>query len=918
GISSTGVFFEKLENKTDKDWTLLHQQVCGYIRQWMDDNILNHVVGEVHAHTVWTKFEQLYARKIGNGKLFLIKQLISLRYRDGTDMSDHLNIFQGVINQLSEMGIKFDEVVQGLWLLGTLPDLWETLRTSLSNSAQDGIISMELAKNSVLSEEMRRKTKDLLHIQRLWLLRREAEIGIVVKEIEIRTEASQKGEKNEDRTSDEHVTTTEDFLIVYEDEMISLVENKATWVVDNGASSQATPYRDFFISYTPGDFGSVKMGNGLTSKIVGIGDVCMETGVNMRLVLKGVKHIPDLRLNLISIGKPDNDGLCNTFNNGKWRLSRGDMVMARGHKKTNRVQFKSHPPSRKENILDLVYSDVCGPIKTQTVGGSRYFVTFIDDHSRKLWVYTLRTKDQVLYVFKEFHASVERETGRKLRYIPSDNGGEYSGPFDVYCKELVPENVWTGKEVSYDNLQVFGCKTFVHIPKDERSKFQNFIEDQAIEDIDKVKKSDAKCDEHDIPFQVDEQNDSHNEQDAPIHFDDQNNQNDGHEIPMHDYVQNDQPNVLIDQHDEQEAPIHVDEEPNVVQHDVVQPRRSNRERQPSMKYSPHDYVLLTGGGEPESYQKAMQHDDKEKWKIAMVKEMESLKENHTYELVELPKGRKALKNKWVYRLKMGELDSLPRYNARLVVKGFIQKEGVDFGEIFSPVVKTSSIRVVLGLATCMDLEVQQLDVKTTFLYGDLEEEIYMDQSEGFKVRGRENMVCKLKKSLYGLKHAPRQWYKKLESFMSKQGYTKTTSDHCVFVQKFLDKGFIILLLYIDDMLLVAKSVGTSLAENFKLSKKQCPSSVEEKLKIKQVPYASAVGSLIYAMVCTRPDLAHALSVVSTYLSNPSRAHWEAVKWIFRYLRGGAVSWQSRLQKCISLSTTEAKFIAFTEAAKEMM
>ena len=213
--------------------------------------------------------------------------------------------------------------------------------------------------------------------------------------------------------------------------MMNLVENEATWVVDSGDSSHATPYRDFFISYTPGDFGRVKMGNGLTSKIVGIGDVCLETGSNMRLVLRGVKHIPDLRLNLMSAGKLEDEGFCNTFNNGRIKLSRGAMVMARGQKfstlyltqakickevinateledtvelwhkqlchmsekgiptlakrkvisrldnvqlnkcshcfagKQNRVQFKSHPPSRKENILNLVYSDVCGPMKTQ-------------------------------------------------------------------------------------------------------------------------------------------------------------------------------------------------------------------------------------------------------------------------------------------------------------------------------------------------------------------------------------------------------------------------------------------------------------------------------------------------------------------------------------------------------------------------
>ena len=149
----------------------------------------------------------------------------------------------------------------------------------------------------------------------------------------------------------------------------------------------------------------------------------------------------------------------------------------------------------------------------------------------------------------------------------------------------------------------------------------------------------------------------------------------------------------------------------------------------------------------------------------MKDEMKSLYDNHTFELVKLPKDRKALKNRWVYRVKNEENSSCPRYKARLVVKGFNQKKGIDFDEIFSPVVKMSSIRVILGLAASFDLEIEQMDVKTAFLHGDLEEEIYMEQPEGFVVKGKENYVCKLNKSLYGLKQAPRQWYKKFESVM---------------------------------------------------------------------------------------------------------------------------------------------------------
>ena len=120
---------------------------------------------------------------------------------------------------------------------------------------------------------------------------------------------------------------------------------------------------------------------------------------------------------------------------------------------------------------------------------------------------------------------------------------------------------------------------------------------------------------------------------------------------------------------------------------------------------------------------------------------------------------------------------------------------------------TSSIQVVLGLVASLVLELKQLDVKTVFLHGDLKEEIYIDQLEGFKVKGKEHMICKLKKSMYSLKQASRQWYKKFDSFMVGHGYTRTNADHCVYVRKFPNGKFVILLLYVDDMLIVGQDAG---------------------------------------------------------------------------------------------------------------
>ena len=188
----------------------------------------------------------------------------------------------------------------------------------------------------------------------------------------------------------------------------------------------------------------------------------------------------------------------------------------------------------------------------------------------------------------------------------------------------------------------------------------------------------------------------------------------------------------------------------------------------------------------------------------MKDEMDSLLGNQTWELTELLKGKKALHNKWLYRIK-NEHDGSKLYKVRLVVKWFQQKEGIEYIEIFSPVVKMSTIRLVLGMVVAKNLYLEQLDVKTAFLHGDLKEDLYMIQPEGFTVQGQENLVCKLKKSLYGLKQAPRQWYKKFDSIMHRIGFKRYEVDHCCYVKSF-DNSFIILLLYVDDMLIAGSSI----------------------------------------------------------------------------------------------------------------
>ena len=150
----------------------------------------------------------------------------------------------------------------------------------------------------------------------------------------------------------------------------------------------------------------------------------------------------------------------------------------------------------------------------------------------------------------------------------------------------------------------------------------------------------------------------------------------------------------------------------------------------------------------------------------------SLMDNKTWVLTNLPLGRQLVGCRWLFKVNYNADGSMARHKARLVAKGYSQMEDIDYNETFAPVAKLTSIRMLFAIAAAMDYEIHQMDVKTAFLNGDLEEEIYMDQLEGFKVKGKENMVCKLLKSLYGLKQSPCSWYHEIDELLRFEGCTK--------------------------------------------------------------------------------------------------------------------------------------------------
>ena len=192
------------------------------------------------------------------------------------------------------------------------------------------------------------------------------------------------------------------------------------------------------------------------------------------------------------------------------------------------------------------------------------------------------------------------------------------------------------------------------------------------------------------------------------------------------------------------------------------------------------------------------------WKEAINDEVESILQNHTWELLDLPSDSKPLGYKWIFEKKMKADGSIDKYKARLVIKGYKQKEVLDYFDTYSLVTRISFIRMLITIAAIHNLEIHQMDVKTAFLNDDLDEEIYMEQPEGFIVQGQEKKVCRLVKSLYGLKQAPMQWHEKFDNVIMTNGFKIKECDKCVYVKN-TKHGFVIICFYVDDILIMGRN-----------------------------------------------------------------------------------------------------------------
>jgi hypothetical protein len=613
-------------------------------------------------------------------------------------------------------------------------------------------------------------------------------------------------------------------------------------------------------------------------------------------------------------------------------------------------------------------------------------------------------------------------------------------PCSVYKEKETPYERWFKKKPDLSKLKIFGCVAFAHIPKEKRKKLdkksrkcrfvgyvvngyklwdlearkiiiaRDVIFDESVMKIETC----GSIEEDDLYYNIHSKNVEENQDlwednsgenreennsTEPSNNDENSLINDLNDDTLEDdYESDDLDGTLVPQTEtEPEQPI----------------RQSTREKKiPNWHNSYHmgflNEALLTEGsvdGIPQTIHELQKRDDWNLWKKAIDEELDSMKDNDVWEFVDkLPNGRKAINSKWVFVIKRGE-NGKDRYKARLVAKGCSQKAGIDYKETFAPVVKIATIRIMLSYAVYSGLHIEQMDVKTAFLNGNLGEEVYMKLS----LDGNGQSICKLKKSIYGLKQSSRNWNSKFDSVMQKLGFKAAKADPCLYILK--DRELFILL-YVDDCMILGKSmddirwVKKELFKSFEMkdlgkmetflgmeiaidnkkgtveiSHRQyiekllkrfgmedsnpCGTPMDPGTKLKDSenhtdePYRELIGSLQYLALMTRPDIAVAVNMLGRYQSQPGKEHFMGLKRILRYLKGtmdykleytrkdkcclegfadadfandeadrksvsgyifkvygNTVSWSTKKQATVSLSSTEAEFIALSHAAKE--
>ncbi|GJW27376.1 retrotransposon protein, putative, ty1-copia subclass [Tanacetum coccineum] len=917
-------------------------------------------------------------------KLYLKKKLYTFYMPAGRKISEHIDEFNKIVLDLANIEVKFEDEDLALLLLTSLPASYEHFVDTLLYGRE--ALTLEDVMAILNSKEIKERSKakgddgEGLYVrgrthrrdsrQSRGKLRSKSRGGRLKCYIfQSKDHLKRNCPKNSRKKSTGYVNKDDQpssSVLIYDGSEVMSVEALLDCIMDSGGSYHMTPMLDLFYDFLECDGGRVLLGDNRECKIRGIGKVRVQLKDGSSFVLHNVRFIPELKRNLISMGTLEKEGYTVKMQSGKIKVIIGSRVVLSGTRRDNcvysldghalagdlnvsvkekdslaqvwhkrlghisearlhvlekqclfgkkslgKLDFcenyilgKSHQVSfsvgrhTTQGVIDYVHSDLWGPSQVESLGGKRYFLSIVDDYSRRVWVYILMFKHEAFGKFKEWKQLVENQTGRTVKKVRTDNGLEFCNrEFKQLCVESriarhltvagmpqqnglakrmnrtlmdkvrclliqsglpktfwaeatctaaylinrspstaiekkIPIELWSGHSSDYEMLRTFGCVAYSHVK-------QGKLELRAVKCIllgypegvkgDTLKDSGAGTDKSVKELQVE------------VELQGLSNR-----TPEEDHTNQE------DADDENEG----DQETDQLVRD-----REPRTRTITLRFCDESNMAAYAFAaaeeedtlEPLTYQEAVACEDSSKWKAAMEEEMDSLRKNKTWVLVDHPAGQKLVSCKWLFKIKEGiEGVQRPRYKARLVAHGFTQRQ------------------------------LEQLDVKTTFLHENLEEVIYMRQPPRYE-----------------------------------QG------------------EYIYLLLYEDDMLIACKSkakIGyvSKILNNFRIDNGksvQMPLGGHFKRSLKDCPVRDC------DVEKDEPDIAYAVSIVSRYLANPGKNHWEAVKWILKYLRGtanvGLVYGTNRgnhvdvtgfvdsdYAKDPDKVATEAEYMALTEAVKE--
>nr|GEU71132.1 zinc finger, CCHC-type [Tanacetum cinerariifolium] len=821
-----------------------------------------------------------------SSKKFLVSNFNNYKMVDSRPVMEQYNELLRILGQYTQHGFRMDESKSVSSIIDKLPPSWKDFKHTLKHG-KDDLSLIQLGSHLRIEESLRAHESDK---------GKGKEVG------EPSVNMTEEGKNKHNKTKVDAIT----------------------WWIDSGATTHVCKDRFWFKTFKPVEDGFVLyMGDEHFAPVHGKGSVALEFSSGKTITLFNVLYVPKLRKNSVSGPVLNKCGYKHVYDpirhvhyKRMLEMSKDDLIPVIDENpkkcttciltKITRKPFESI--TRKSVILELIHSDLCDFHATPSLGNKKYVITFIDDASRFCYVYLLHAKDEALDKFRIYKTEVELQQNDLIKTLRTDRGGEYDLVFFQYVgiihettspcapqqngvverknralKKIVnsmlsysglseglwgeamltacyllnripnkrnkttPYELWYKKRPNLSFLRVWGCRAVVRLPDPKRKTLGENGIDCIFVGYDEHSKA--------YRFYVIEPNDSVSINSIIESRDAIFDENRFSSIPR--------PKDIIPNVQESQIDDHTDD----VQLYLVEGSRDQVGSQYSYCFSIED---------PRTYNEAMRSRDAAFWKEAIDDEIGC---------------------KWIFKRKMKVDGTIDKFKARFVIQGFRQKEGIDYFDTYAPVARITTIRLLLALAAIHNLVIHQMDVKTAFLNGDFDEEVYMKQPEGFVMPVDET-----------------------KKFLSSRFSIKDMGEaNVIFGIKIKreNKGIVITQSHYIEKILK------------KFNREDCspvstPMDPVEKLKpntglhVDQLEYSRAIGCLMYAMKSTKPDIAYVVGRLSY-----SDASWinhvedsaSTSGWVF-LLRGGVISWAFKKQTCITSSTMESEYVALAAIGKK--